>query len=212
MPVLIGTEAVLHRVPPGGPVGLVAYLELDQELLAPRARAAEQALWLVVRGARLLDASSIDGGGRLLLQTRLPDHEVVAGGAPRRSACPSSPPRPPRREALGFPPFGGLAELGGARRGGRRRCAMAVAEAGVTRPRARRGRPPAALLRAPSCERSATRWPSPGSTPPGPRAACGSTSTLAGSDLNVWRSGPWKCATRVSWTTCTRCASSVTPC
>ena len=55
-PVLVGTEAVLHRV--AGPVGLVAYLELDQELLAPRARAAEQALWLLVRGARLLG----DGG------------------------------------------------------------------------------------------------------------------------------------------------------
>src|SRR6185312_2502366 len=70
VPVLVGTEAVLHRV--AGPVGLVAYLELDQELLAPRARAAEQALWLLVRGARL-----VDDRGRLLLQTRLPDHEVV---------------------------------------------------------------------------------------------------------------------------------------
>src|SRR5262249_18079009 len=52
-PVLVGTEAVLHRVAAGGgrPVGLVAYLELDQELLAPRARAVEQALWLLVRGA-----------------------------------------------------------------------------------------------------------------------------------------------------------------
>ena len=54
--VLIGTEAVLHRTPvvPGRPVRLVAFLELDQELLAPRARAAEQTLWLLVRAARLL--------------------------------------------------------------------------------------------------------------------------------------------------------------
>ncbi len=114
VPVLIGTEAVLHRVTPrrGAPVGLVAYLELDQELLAPRARAAEQALWLVVRGARLLDTASSGTGGRLLLQTRVPDHEVVDAvrtGDPMRVVATESP----RRAALGFPPFGGLAELRG---------------------------------------------------------------------------------------------------
>ena len=104
-PVLIGTEAVLHRVQ--APVGLVAYLELDQELLAPRARAAEQALWLLVRGARLLGER-----GRLLLQTRLPDHEVVRAvrhGDPMVVADADRR----RRASLGFPPFGGLAELSG---------------------------------------------------------------------------------------------------
>jgi primosomal protein N' (replication factor Y) len=128
VPVLIGTEAVLHRV--SGAVGLVAYLELDQELLAPRARAAEQALWLVVRGARLLDASSIEGGGRLLLQTRLPDHEVVQAvrhGDPMRVVAAETP----RRQALGFPPFGGLAEVRGGAEAVAAVCA-AVAEAGVT--------------------------------------------------------------------------------
>jgi primosomal protein N' (replication factor Y) len=105
VPVLVGTEAVLHRV--DGPVGLVAYLELDQELLAPRARAAEQALWLLVRGARVLG-----DGGRLLLQTRIPEHEVV------RAVRRSDPmlvvgAERARRQALGFPPFGGLAELSG---------------------------------------------------------------------------------------------------
>lgn len=109
--VLVGTEAVLHRVDPAAavPVGLVAHLELDQELLAPRARASEQALWQVVRGARLLDPR-----GSLLLQTRLPDHEVVraaATGDPLLVAAVDAP----RREALGFPPYGGLAELRGDR-------------------------------------------------------------------------------------------------
>ena len=102
---LVGTEAVLHRV--RVPVGLVAYLELDQELLAPRARAAEQALWLLVRGARVLG-----DGGRLLVQTRLPDHEVVRAvrhGDPMVVADADRR----RRAALGFPPFGGLAELSG---------------------------------------------------------------------------------------------------
>jgi len=109
-PVLVGTEAVLHRAPRVR-VGLVAYLELDQELLAPRARAAEQALWLLVRGARLLGGER--GHGRLLLQTRLPDHEVV------RAALTSDPQlvvdaERARRRLLGFPPFGGVAELSGA--------------------------------------------------------------------------------------------------
>jgi primosomal protein N' (replication factor Y) len=135
VPVLIGTEAVLHRIPPGRPVGLVAYLELDQELLAPRARAAEQALWIIVRGARLL--TGLPGGGvldgepgRLLLQTRLPDHEVVQAvghGDPMQVVAAETP----RRQALAFPPFGGLAEVRGAHDAVAAACA-AVAEAGVT--------------------------------------------------------------------------------
>jgi primosomal protein N' (replication factor Y) len=123
VPVLVGTEAVLHRV--ARPVGLVAYLELDQELLAPRARAAEQALWLLVRGARLLEPA-----GRLLLQTRLPDHEVVDAavhGDPMAVVAAEAP----RRQALGFPPFGGLAEVRGAGDAVAAACA-AVAAAGVT--------------------------------------------------------------------------------
>jgi primosomal protein N' (replication factor Y) len=110
--VLIGTEAVLHRVGPDDGVGLVAFLELDQELLAPRARAAEQALWLLVRGARLFEGRRRTTGA-LLLQTRLPEHEVV------RAACESNAmlvvdAERARRQALGYPPFGGVAEVSGA--------------------------------------------------------------------------------------------------
>ncbi len=108
--VLIGTEAVLHRTPPGRRVGLVAFLELDQELLAPRARAAEQALWLLVRAARLLGPR--EARGVLLLQTRMPGHEVVVAareGDPLAVAEAEGA----RRRALGWPPFGGVAELGG---------------------------------------------------------------------------------------------------
>lgn len=113
--ILIGTEAVLHRASglrAGGArgIGLVAFLELDQELLAPRARAAEQAFWLLVRAARLVGGRS--DGGEVLLQTRLPDHEVV------RAATGSDPmlvaeEEASRRRVLGHPPFGGLAELAG---------------------------------------------------------------------------------------------------
>ncbi len=110
--VLIGTEAVLHRVPvvADRPVRLVAFLELDQELLAPRVRAAEQALWLLVRAARLLGPRA--DGGVLLLQTRLPGHEVVQAAVDADPLVVAESERPDRR-ALGFPPFGGLAELSG---------------------------------------------------------------------------------------------------
>ena len=67
--------------------------------LAPRARAAEQALWLLVRGARLLGPRDL--GGVLLLQTRMPEHEVVRGAA---TATPSvvTDVEWERRQALAF--------------------------------------------------------------------------------------------------------------
>lgn len=49
--VVIGTEAVLWRL---GAASVVAFLDFDQELLAPRQRAAPQALALLARAARLL--------------------------------------------------------------------------------------------------------------------------------------------------------------
>jgi primosomal protein N' (replication factor Y) len=107
--VAIGTEAVLHRLPAASVAG-VAFLDLDQELLAPRYRAAEQALALLARAARALGDRRT--GGRLLLQTRLPDHAVV------RAALLGDPGRlvdaeRPRRQALGYPPFGALALVSG---------------------------------------------------------------------------------------------------
>jgi primosomal protein N' (replication factor Y) len=110
-PVVVGTEAALHRVAPGGsPIGLVAFLDLDQELLAPRFRAIEQALWLLVRAARLI--GDHDRRGHLLAQTRVPDHPVfgaVAAGDP----TPLLREEATRRATLALPPFGGLAVLSG---------------------------------------------------------------------------------------------------
>lgn len=110
VPVLVGTEAVLHRVPRGAPVLAAVFLDFDQELLAPRARAAEQALALLARAARLLGPRS--RGGRLVVQTRLVGHEVLETA---RHADPSrlADAERPRREALGYPPFGALAEVSG---------------------------------------------------------------------------------------------------
>jgi primosomal protein N' (replication factor Y) (superfamily II helicase) len=105
--VYVGTEAVLHRV---GRADTVAFLDLDRELLAPRYRAAEQAMGLIVRAARLVGPRS--RGGRVLLQTFLPQHDVV------QAALLADPGRiveheRAQRRMLGLPPYGALAEIGG---------------------------------------------------------------------------------------------------
>lgn len=110
--VVVGTEAALHDAGDDAPpVRLVAFLDFDQELLAPRLRAAEQALWLLVRAARLLPGRR--GEGRILVQTRLPNHEVLTA-ARTGDPAPLVAAETERRQALAFPPFGGLALLDGA--------------------------------------------------------------------------------------------------
>jgi len=109
-PVVIGTEAVLHRITANDGVDLVAFLDLDQELLAPRYRAAEEALALLARAGRILGGRR--SGARLALQTRLPQHEVVEAalhGDPERVADVERE----RRRALRFPPFAALAAVSG---------------------------------------------------------------------------------------------------
>jgi primosomal protein N' (replication factor Y) len=105
--VLVGTEAVLHRVPEAH---AVAFLDFDQELLAPRYRAAEQAMALLARAARVVGGRS--RGGRLLVQTRLPGHEVVDAVL---HADPSRVVRveEQRRRGLRYPPFAALAMVSG---------------------------------------------------------------------------------------------------
>ena len=105
--VLIGTEAVLHRVTRAD---AVCFVELDQELLAPRVGAAEQALALLARAARLVGPRS--GGGRVLVQTRLPRHPAVLAalhGDPARLADEERP----VREALAFPPYAAAVRVSG---------------------------------------------------------------------------------------------------
>jgi primosomal protein N' (replication factor Y) len=105
---VVGTEAVLHDV---DDADVVAFLDFDQELLAPRYRAAEQALGLLARAARLVGGR--EGSGRVVVQTRLPSHEVVQAallGDPARVAQAERD----RRALLRFPPFAALAEVSGA--------------------------------------------------------------------------------------------------
>jgi len=108
--VVVGTEAALHRV---RRAGVVAFLEFDSELLAPRFRAGEQALALLARAARLV--AGVDGGGtgdrapgRVIVQTRQPRHPAVVAAVsadpgvcaarwdfPRSAPWPSCPGRRP---------------------------------------------------------------------------------------------------------------------
>lgn len=105
--VYIGTEAVLHRV---RNIDVVVFLDIDAELLAPRYRAAEQAMALVVRAARLVGPRR--GPGRVILQTFVPDHPVLRAAA---SGDPTivSDGELARRRLLGLPPFRALALVEG---------------------------------------------------------------------------------------------------
>jgi primosomal protein N' (replication factor Y) len=102
----VGTEAVLHRV---AEADVVAFCDLDAELLAPRFRAAEQAMSLLARAARLVGPRP----GRILVQTGVPRHEVLDAALhadPGRLAAAERA----RREALALPPASALASVSGA--------------------------------------------------------------------------------------------------
>ena len=105
--IVIGTEAVLWRLPSAP---MVVFLDFDQELLATRQRASEQALALLARGARL--AGGRRDGGRLVVQTRQPDHPVVEAAVRADPSIVSTVERD-RRLALGLPPYGVQARVSG---------------------------------------------------------------------------------------------------
>lgn len=105
--VVVGTEAVLHL---GRPFDTVAFLEFDQELLAPRFRAREQALALIARAARITGPR--DAGGKIVLQTRLPDDPVVTAALRADPALLARAERD-RRQELGLPPYGAIAVVSG---------------------------------------------------------------------------------------------------
>jgi len=105
--VFIGTEAVLHRV---RRIDVVAFLDFDSELLAPRYRASEQAFSLVARAARLVGAR--DRGGRIILQTTMPDHEVVRAAIAGDPSIVSTA-EMARRQMLGLPPASAIAIIEG---------------------------------------------------------------------------------------------------
>jgi primosomal protein N' (replication factor Y) len=105
--VFVGTEAVLHRVEHAD---TVAFLDFDRELLAPRYRAGEQAMALLARAARLVGPRA--RGGRILVQTFLPEH-IVLQAAVQADPGKLAEEERKQRESLGLPPFGAYAEIEG---------------------------------------------------------------------------------------------------
>ncbi|HXQ19123.1 MAG TPA: hypothetical protein VN781_05790 [Acidimicrobiales bacterium] len=107
-PVLVGTQAVLHRV---RRAAAVAFVDFDQHLLAPRLGAGDEALALLARAGRLVGGRQARRGS-VLVQTRLPEHEVLAAAVSGDPGLLSGPELALRRE-LGLPPAGALATLQG---------------------------------------------------------------------------------------------------
>ncbi|MEM9514004.1 MAG: hypothetical protein AAGA42_04020 [Actinomycetota bacterium] len=100
--VYVGTEAVLHRL--GRRADVVVFLEFDSELLAPRYRAAEQAMALLILAGRLAPT--------VMIQTFIPDHEVVQAALSGNPAMLISA-EEERRRTFGFPPYAAIGLLSG---------------------------------------------------------------------------------------------------
>jgi primosomal protein N' (replication factor Y) len=89
---------------------LVVFLDFDHELLAPRYRAGEQALALLALASRVVGGRRRTG--RVVVRTRLPDHEVLVAALhadPGRLAAAEGP----RRALLRLPPTTALAVVSG---------------------------------------------------------------------------------------------------
>jgi len=103
----VGTEAALHRV---HEADTVVFLDIDQELAAPRYRASEIVGSLLVHAARLVGRSEL--GGKVLVQTHSVDSPVLQAMATLRidqylqSVS-------EMRNFMKLPPFGALAQLSG---------------------------------------------------------------------------------------------------
>ena len=103
----VGTEAALHRV---HEADTVVFLDIDQELSAPRYRASEIVGSLLVHAARLVGRS--ERGGKVMVQTHSVDSPVLQAMATLRidqylqsvSVM---------RNFMKLPPFGALAQLSG---------------------------------------------------------------------------------------------------
>jgi primosomal protein N' (replication factor Y) len=105
--VVVGTEAVLHRI---GRADAVVFVDFDQELLAARYQAPEDALVLLARAARIVGGRR--RGGLVIVQTRQPEHDVIAAalhGDPERFYVEERE----RRQALAWPPYSALARVSG---------------------------------------------------------------------------------------------------
>jgi primosomal protein N' (replication factor Y) (superfamily II helicase) len=109
-PVLIGTEAVLHRV---RRAAAVVFLDIDLHLLAPRFSATDETLALLVRASRMVGPRHVGPPwARLLVQTRVPDHPVLQAVA-RGDLSEVAEDEESMRRSARLPPFSALASLSG---------------------------------------------------------------------------------------------------
>ena len=109
-PVLVGTEAVLHRV---RRAAAVSFLDIDLHLLAPRLSATDDTLALLVRAGRLVGPrGSGPAWARVLAQTRVPDHPVLLAASAGEPATVLQAEADIRRTAE-LPPFCALALVSG---------------------------------------------------------------------------------------------------
>ena len=109
-PVLIGTEAVLHRV---RRAAAVAFLDIDLHLLAPRFSATDETLALLVRASRMVGPRHVGpASARLLLQTRVPDHPVLVAVG-RGDLSEVAELEESMRRSARLPPFSALASVTG---------------------------------------------------------------------------------------------------
>jgi primosomal protein N' (replication factor Y) len=109
----VGTEAALHRV---RDVDTVVFLDIDQEISAPRYRAAEITLSLVVHAARLVarkrSGSSNKSDGLVMIQSMLADHALLRGLV-SHDLSEFVEEEMSRRQFMQLPPYGALAQVSG---------------------------------------------------------------------------------------------------
>ena len=106
--VLVGTEALLHRLDPGSGFSTIAFVDFDQELLAPRVRAPEEALALLALASRVVRGRR----GRVIIQSRMPEHPVIRAATAADPAV-ATDSQIGLRRSLGFPPFAAVAVVSG---------------------------------------------------------------------------------------------------
>jgi primosomal protein N' (replication factor Y) len=108
----VGTEAALHRV---RDVDTVVFLDIDQEISAPRYRAAEITLTLVVHAARLVarkTSGSSKSDGLVMIQSMLADHSLLRGLV-SHDLEEFVDEEMARRKLMQLPPYGALAQVSG---------------------------------------------------------------------------------------------------
>jgi primosomal protein N' (replication factor Y) len=127
-PVLVGTEAVLHRI---RRAAAVVFLDIDLHLLAPRFSATDETLALLVRASRLVGPRRGPAWARVLVQTRVPDQPVLLAVA-RGEPADIFPAEESMRRSARLPPFSALAAVSGALANGYVEALRPAAASGVT--------------------------------------------------------------------------------